>query len=63
MVTQIMLDTHEGRLALPDKNIRFVTALDLINCVDQIKYQKLLLTCAPISELPSNTSTMRNDRR
>ena len=27
-------------------------------CLKQIKNQRLLLTCAPISEVPSNTRTM-----
>ena len=35
-----------------------VTALDLIKCLKQIKYQTLHLTCAPISVLLSNISTM-----
>ena len=36
------------------KKIRFATGLDPIK---QIKLVKLFLTCAPISELPSNIST------
>ena len=44
--------THEG------KKIQFVTALDLIKCLTLIKLQILLLTCAPISELPSNINTV-----
>mgnify|MGYP007015800062 CR=1 FL=1 len=40
------------------KNIQFVTALDLIKCLEQIKYQRLHLTCAPISELPSSIITV-----
>ena len=35
--------------------MRFVTALDLTKYLQQIKQQIFLLTCAPISELPSNT--------
>ena len=35
-----------------------VTALNLFKCLNQIRTQKLILTCAPISELPSNISTM-----
>ena len=35
----------------------FPTSLDLIECLVQIKYQVLLFTCAPISEMPSNKST------
>ena len=31
---------------------------DLIKCLKQVKKQRLLLTNAPISELPSSTSTM-----
>ena len=42
-----------------EKYIRFATALDLIKFLIQIKYQRLILTCAPISELPFNISTMR----
>ena len=40
------------------KNIRSVTALDVVKCLTQIKYQRLLLECAPTSELPSNLSTV-----
>ena len=40
------------------KKIRFVTALDLIKCLKQIKYQILLLACAPISKVPSQTSAI-----
>ena len=40
------------------KKIKFKTTLDLIKGFKQIKYQRLILTCAPISELPSNISTM-----
>ena len=48
MVTQNMLRTHEVKQV---KKIRFVTALVLIKCLKQIKMQRLLLPCAPISEL------------
>ena len=41
------------------EKIRFVTALDLIKCLKQIKEQRLLLTCAPISILPFRVSTMK----
>ena len=33
-----------------------MTSLDLINCLNPIKQQTLLLTCALISNLPSNIS-------
>ena len=48
-----MLRTHEGKV-FSEKKIRFVGAFDLIICLKQIKEQRLLLTCAPIS----NVSTM-----
>ena len=41
-----------------EKKIRFVTALDLIKCRIQVKQQRLLVTCAPISELPFDIITM-----
>ena len=50
MVTQNMLRTHEGKYYFSRQNIEFMT----IKCLKQ----KLLLTCAPLSELPSNVSTM-----
>ena len=53
MVAQNMLCTHKGKYIFSDKDNRFVTALDLIKCLKQIKYQILFLTCASISELPS----------
>ena len=54
MVTQNMLKIglFGGKLT------RFVTALDLITCLKQIKQRRLLHTCVPISELLSNISTM-----
>ena len=52
MVTRNILCTHEG------KKVRFVPVLVLMECLKQIKLQTLILTCAPISELPSNISTM-----
>ena len=51
MVTQKILRMHERKKVFSDIKIRFVSALDLINCLKQIEY-------APISELPSNISTM-----
>ena len=35
-----------------------MSALDSNKCFTQIKQQRLLLRCAPITELPSNLSTM-----
>ena len=46
------------RTGLSDEKIRHVAALDLIKCLQHMKWQRFLLTCAPISELPSNISTM-----
>ena len=45
-----------------EKKHRFVTSLDLIKCLKRNKQQKWLLTCAPISELPSNLSTISTTR-
>ena len=45
-----------GLFGFKKKN-RFVTALKLIRCLKHIKYRRLLLICAPFSELPSKTIT------
>ena len=37
MVTHNMLRTHGGKWAFYDKNIQFVTALELIKCLKQIE--------------------------
>ena len=58
MVTQNMLRKHKGTLVFSEKNTRLVTALQLIECLNQIEYHILFFTCAPISELTSNISTM-----
>ena len=61
MVSQNKLRTHEGNKVFSyEKKIRFVTALDLIACFGQIKYQRLLITCAHIPELPSNINSISN---
>ena len=52
-----MLRMQENRSVRQIK-IRFVTALDRIKYLKQIKCHTLILTCAPFSELPSNMSTM-----
>ena len=49
--------TNEGKIFFEEKKKRFVTALDQITCLKQIKKHRLLLMCVPISELPSNIST------
>ena len=59
MVAHFTLRTHEGKWVFSDKNTRFVTALDVIKCLEQVEYEILRLTCAPLNELPSNISTMR----
>ena len=59
MVDQNMIRTHEGKWVFSEgKKSRFVTALDLIKCLKEIKYQRFLLKYATISELPSETITM-----
>ena len=58
MVTQKMLRTHEG-FFFGEKNIRFVTAFDLIKRLNQIEnYRLLLLARSSLSELPSNLGSM-----
>ena len=50
MITKNMLRTYEKKtLSSMKKKIRLVTAFDLIRYHKQIKYQRLFLTCAPIS--------------
>ena len=58
MVTHYMLRTHEEKWVFSGKNIRFVAALDVIKCLEQVERQILRLTCAPLNELPSNISIM-----
>ena len=59
MVTQNMLRAHEIKWDLSQKKNLFVTSLDLSKYLKQIKEHRFLLTCAPISELPSTISTMQ----
>ena len=44
---------HVGRKIglFGEKEIKFLTALELIKCLKQIKLQRLFLRCAPISVL------------
>ena len=58
MVTHYILRTHEGKWVFPGKNTRFVTAFDVIKCLEHVEKQKLRLTCVPLNELPYNISTM-----
>ena len=53
MVTQKLLRTFEAEKFLERKNL-FLTAFDLIKCLQEVKHKRLLHTCVPISELPSN---------
>ena len=58
MVTQNMLRTFEGKYDFSEeKKIRFMTALDLNECLIQIKEPRSIHMCAPISVLPSNVSS------
>ena len=52
----------ERKWVFSEIKIRYLTALDLIKCLKKFKDQRLLLKCAPISELPPNISTMINSR-
>ena len=55
MVTQTMLRTQKRKIGPFGEKIRL--AHEMIKCFKPIKQRRLLLTCAPISELPSNSST------
>ena len=59
MVTQNLLSTHGEKYVFSKIKNRYVAALDQSICLKQIEQQILLLTCAPISEIPSNNSTMK----
>ena len=41
---------------LGEEKIQFVTALDLTDALNTFQMKRLLLTCAPISGLPSDIS-------
>ena len=58
MVTNYMLRTHDGKKVFSGKNTRFVPALEKIKSLIQVKYQRLIRTCAPIYEIPSYINTM-----
>ena len=52
-------DAHaRKKKGLFGEKIQFVTALDIIKCLKDIKWQRLLHMCAPISELPSNIQVL-----
>ena len=55
-VTHIILRTHEGKLIFPD--LINPTCYCSRSKPDTVKIKKMLLTCHPISELPSNINTM-----
>ena len=42
------------------KKTAFLAAVDIIECLNKVKYLRLVLTCALISELLSNISTMHS---
>ena len=50
------LHTHEGKYVFSDKKYPIC---DCSRTNQKVKEQSLLLTCAPIYELPSNIITMR----
>ena len=58
MVTQynVYASVKENESFL-ERNLRFVTTLELNKCLKQIRLSILLNTLTPISELPSNLST------
>ena len=50
MITQNMLRIHQEKKVFSEEKFRFMTTLDLIKCLKLIKSQRLLPTCAIISE-------------
>ena len=58
MVTKSMLRTHDGKQVFSEKK---TTVLDQVKCLKHFKYQRLRITCAPISELPSNMFSANNN--
>ena len=52
------MHTRGGKYGIFANYFRFATTVDLNKCFKQIKLQFLLFTCAPISELLSNLSTV-----
>ena len=59
MVTINMLRTQEGKWDFSGNRYPICDHdFDLVKSPKHVKSQRLLLTCAPISELPSNVSAM-----
>ena len=58
-----MLRTHEEKKVFSKKKFRFLTTIDLIECLQTDKIQKLFHSCAPISEVPSDTSIYMPTKR
>ena len=58
MVTYDTLRTCEGKHVFFKIDLKFETAVDLNKCLKQIKLPISTYSCAPISELPSDKSTM-----
>ena len=53
-----MFRTHDEKKVFSGKNAGFVPALELIKSLILVIKRRLLLTCTPIYEIPSNISTM-----
>ena len=58
MVTQNVLRTCKEKQVYSEMNFNFPTALARNKCLKQIKLPISLHTCAPISELAINISTI-----
>ena len=58
MVTNKTLRTDKGKQVCFENDFKFANPVDLNKCLKQTKLPILLYTCAHISELPSNISTM-----
>ena len=57
-VTQNTVRTRVDKMVFFENYFEFVTAVDINNCLEQIKLQISLEACALSSELPSDLSTM-----
>ena len=55
-----MLRTYDEKFVFSEKNVRFVTALNLNECIKHIRLLILLNTGVPFSELPYNINTDSN---
>ena len=58
MVTQKLLRKHAGKLVFSGKKIRFVTATDLVKCLETDQITDIAPSICTFFDLPANKSTM-----